>query len=32
MSGVSRLSMSGLDIAVVALYLAGVVGLGLWAW
>ena len=32
MNGASLLSMSGLDLAVVAAYLVGIVGLGLWAW
>src|SRR4030042_1714909 len=32
MNGGSSLSMSRLDIAVVVAYLAGIVGLGLWAW
>jgi len=32
MNGASRLSVSGLDLAVIVLYLAGIVGLGLWAW
>jgi SSS family solute:Na+ symporter len=32
MNSAARLSMSWLDITLVALYLAGIVGLGLWAW
>jgi SSS family solute:Na+ symporter len=32
MSGAARLSMSGLDVVLVAAYLVGIVGLGLWAW
>jgi len=30
--GTARLTMAGIDIAVVAAYLVGIVGLGLWAW
>jgi solute:Na+ symporter, SSS family len=32
MTNSPRLSMSGLDIVLVGVYLAGIVGLGLWAW
>jgi SSS family solute:Na+ symporter len=32
MTGAARLSMSGLDVVLVAAYLVGIVGLGLWAW
>ena len=32
MNSASRLSMSGLDMLLVAIYLVGIVGLGLWAW
>ena len=32
MNGAARLSMSGLDVVLVAVYLIGIVGLGLWAW
>src|SRR5512136_2965479 len=32
MSAASRLAMSWVDLAVIAVYLIGVVGLGLWAW
>lgn len=32
MNGGPRLAMSGLDLALVVAYLAGIVGLGLWAW
>jgi Na+/proline symporter len=32
MSGAAHLAMSGADLAVVAAYLVGIVGLGLWAW
>jgi SSS family solute:Na+ symporter len=31
-SAASRLAMSWVDLAVIAVYLVGVVGLGLWAW
>src|SRR5512136_996890 len=32
MSAASRLAMSWIDVAVIAAYLVGIVGLGLWAW
>ncbi|MDH4198421.1 MAG: hypothetical protein OEW05_13495, partial [Candidatus Aminicenantes bacterium] len=32
MDGTARLTMAGVDIAVVAAYLIGIVGLGIWAW
>ena len=32
MNAASRLAVSGVDLAVIAAYLAGIVGLGLWAW
>jgi SSS family solute:Na+ symporter len=32
MNSAARLSMSALDIGVIAVYLVGIVGLGLWAW
>jgi SSS family solute:Na+ symporter len=32
MTSSPRLSMSGLDIVLVGVYLVGIVGLGLWAW